>query len=221
MKKLLLSITCLLLLACDTRTGPELVVEKSFAAIKTNNWAAYKDIMMTPVTYEMRLNKVSGIKQSMTYQDAEFKPIQITNMQRQFSLAVAGCTGCTALRNTDLEEVKLVRSASMESLLGGVLPYDIYQITVEVDGVETVVNYPRFAIINAGGLYYVMGLILPNEDFESSMYGAAEAESEEVSPPNEDVESSTDETWETESEEGSPPTEEFETSTYETVEDDT
>ena len=45
MKRVLLSIACLLLLACDTRTGPELVVEKSFAAIKANDWAAYKEIM--------------------------------------------------------------------------------------------------------------------------------------------------------------------------------
>lgn len=216
MKKLLLPILCLLLLACDTRTGPELVVEKSFAAIKTNNWAAYKEIMMTPVTYEMRLNKVSGIKQSMTYQDAEFKPRQIENMQRQFSLAAAGCKGCTALRNADLEGVKLVSSASMESLLGGTLPYDIYQITVDVDGVETLVKYPRFAIINAGGLYYVMGLILPNEDFESSMYGAGEADSKATSPPNEDFEPSTDETVETYSEEAAPLNEDFETPTYET-----
>ncbi len=220
MKRVLLSIACLLLLACDTRTGPELVVEKSFAAIKANDWAAYKEIMMTPVTYEMRLNKVSGIKQSMTYQDAEFKPRQIENMQRQFSLAAGGCKGCTALRDADLEEVKLVSSASMESLLGGALPYDIYQITVEVDGVETLVNYPRFAIVNAGGLYYVMGLILPNEDFESSMYGAAEAEIEAVLPPDEDVESPIEETVEYEGEEASPPDEDFEPATYETSEAD-
>lgn len=178
MKKIIALIVCLALSACNTRTGPELVVEKAFEALKANDWAAYQEIMMTPVTFEMQQNKVSTIKQSMTYQDKEFKPLQIDNMRRQFNKAVGGCDGCTALTEADLEEVSLVGSQSMESLMGGMLPYDIYQITAEVDGEAVVVDYPRFVIINSGGIYHIMGLILPDEDFEQSMYGAEDAYSE-------------------------------------------
>lgn len=178
MKKCSVILACLALLACNARTGPELVVQKAFEAIQANDWMAYQDIMMTPITFEMQKNKVSTIRQSQTYQDKEFKPRQIENMRRQFDLAIAGCTGCTALQDTDLEQVALVGSSSMESLTGDMLPYDIYQITVEANGETMVVDYPRFVIVNSGGIHHIMGLLLPDEDFEQSMYVIDELEEE-------------------------------------------
>lgn len=178
MKKLSIILACLTLLACNARTGPELVVQKAFEALKANDWAGYQSIMMTPVTFEMQKNKVSAIKQSQSYQDKEFKPRQIENMRRQFDLAIAGCEGCTGLQDADLEEVTLVGSSAMESLTGDMLPYDIYQITVEANGETVVVDYPRFVIINSGGIHHIMGLLLPDEDFEQSMYGVEELEEE-------------------------------------------